>query len=106
LGGFGRRGCSRSIGGSDASTWRSSPFPIEAEQARGGRRTFDTVPVDVGFLKGIIPLTPALVTKGHPLGWSAASEWATTVSLLADYAKLKPVPSLGSLYTNQFAPNS
>lgn len=48
--------------------------------------------------------TPA--TRGKPLGWSAASDWQSTLTLLQRYAGVAKVKPLADYYTNSFLPSA
>jgi len=43
-------------------------------------------------------------TKGKPLGWEAAADWASTVQVLKQFGGVSTPPALDALYTNEFVP--
>lgn len=57
-------------------------------------------------LKQMFPIMQTAATKGHPLGWMAASQWKTTLQLLQKYVGMKTVKPLNDYYTNAFLPKS
>ncbi len=47
-------------------------------------------------------ITPS--TKGHPLGWGAEADWASTIQVLKQYGGVTAVLETSQLYTNEFVP--
>jgi NitT/TauT family transport system substrate-binding protein len=43
-------------------------------------------------------------TKGHPLGWGAEADWASTIQVLKQYGGVTAALETSQLYTNEFVP--
>jgi NitT/TauT family transport system substrate-binding protein len=44
-------------------------------------------------------------TKGKPLGWASATDWASTVSVLKQYGGVTAPLDPNMLFTNEYVPS-
>lgn len=57
-------------------------------------------------LQYTLPLLHTPASQGKPLGWTATSDWTTTLQLLHQYAGLTVVKPVGDYFTNAYLPAS